>query len=148
LKESSSQKILKSNRLKKLIRTATLTLAISCFSSAALAAQRLSRIHVTYTSDSKYQQALSKLQEGLVIQSGLDAAFESLSKQLETKLSHFYSDLYQEQVQFIAIMGATTYSAVVQKRIEKSFKNPWFSKVTHSISLSEKHGDTKISIPF
>ena len=100
----------------------------------------------------KYHEALNKTQEACFKQVGLTQQIDAISSYATTKVTNTVITFTETQTPFNAAkmgaVGYAVYSVGVKKQITQRFRNPWFHKVMHVVTLNERGGSVGVSIPF
>lgn len=114
---------------------------------------------IIWSNDPRFTEATKNLQKALLRQLGITQAYEKVNNYVSKEANYYgqavqdevaddidtYTPLHSEDVfSFIGVV----YVVGVKHHVTKSFKDPWWPKITHSIDLSTTCASTGVQIPF
>lgn len=102
--------------------------------------------------DPKYQEAVKKADQALLMQVGVTQAVDKYTGILSNKAMKFTSDMIDDHTPFkhdqvYFVLGAA-YTMSVSHTVSASFQDPIFKKWTHSINYSPATTQFVTNIPF
>lgn len=114
-----------------------------CMSSVANAADIF---HVK--TGNKYEEAVNKSREAIMLQTGTAAALDNASKIALANVSKTVSDNLPVDTAYVYAVGALTYDVGVNKRVTKKFNNPIINNSTGVVSIEKNKGSLVVNISF
>jgi hypothetical protein len=102
--------------------------------------------------DPKYHDAAFKAQEAFFVQSGVTPFTGKLNNYVTDKTTNAVVGFIDNDTPFTAksvffVIG-TAYTVCVKKQITKSFRDPLWERLTHTVSVSPDAGSANVSISF
>jgi hypothetical protein len=141
------------------LRTASASLLLLSAPAFAGGLPSINDIPIIRSDDPHYSEAARKLQEAILLQTGITQEYDLITGRVSTVASEYGSKAQRKIAttvdpylpitsQQLFVASGLLYTAVVKKQFSRQFKNPIFKQVSHSISVGESGGTLTVSIPF
>src|ERR1017187_2322509 len=100
----------------------------------------------------KYHDAVCKAQEAFFMQTGVTPMFNKVNDYVSNRVTTKVSTTIDRSTPFasrhVYFIAGTIYVIGVKKQVSQSFRNPLWSRLNHSITLSATEVSTSIRLSF